>query len=138
MKPRKTSKTPLKALFFLNEWFIFNKMKLLSYILILHVLLLSAAPAWANVHFFKPGSHCTKSCCSSENCTEKHKSSKQNNCCKNGACNPFMICCNCYALTVQMSRIHVPFVYIPNYLIIRNQVFNSNFSSDTWHPPKAV
>lgn len=47
-----------------------------------------------------------------------------------------MFSCNCYALTVQTNRIHIHFVYVEKQFILKNQVSNSGFLSDAWHPLK--
>ncbi len=99
---------------------------------------MTAYPALANASLFKSNSHCSKSCCSSDKSTENHKQPNHNDCCKNGACNPFMICCNCSALVVQIKQMHVPFAYLSKNFNIETQVFTSNFLPDTWHPPKVV
>lgn len=99
---------------------------------------MTAYPALANSSLFNSNSHCSKSCCSSDKSTENHKQPNHNDCCKNGACNPFMICCNCSALVVQIKQMHVPFAYLSKNFNIETQVFTSNFLPDTWHPPKVV
>lgn len=119
--------------------FIFKIMKSLSFILIFHVLFLTIAPTMSNVSFFQKRMHCNKSCCSSDGEKSNTHHSKQNkDCCKNGICNPFMACCNCFALTIQSKHISSPFTYLNRQFNIEMKVFSSNFLSDTWNPPKLI
>lgn len=112
-------------------------MKLLSIILCLHVLFLTVAPALSMTFVSVENKECKKSCCSSEKDTQKP--TKQNNdCCNDDACNPFMICCNCFALITQPQDVTVPFTYINQKFNVLSETNNSDFLSDAWNPPKVV
>jgi hypothetical protein len=126
-------------LFSFRIFYIFIVMKLISSILIIHILLLTVAPAISGMSFFQKKMHCNKSCCSTDNVGSRTHRSKQNrDCCKNGICNPFMACCNCSALTVQVKHISSPFTYLNQQFNIETKVFSSNFLSDAWNPPKLI
>ena len=111
------------------------KMRLLSIILSIHVLFLTASPALSVTFVSAENNECKKSCCSSEK--ETQKSTEQNNDCCN-VCNPFMICCNCFALITQPQDISVPFIYVNQKFNLLSETNNSDFLSDAWNPPKVV
>jgi hypothetical protein len=77
---------------------------------------------------------CKESCCSeSQKPIQKNK-----DCCNNNACNPFMVCCNCFALTTQSQKISAPFIYSNPKFSNISETNTSGFLSDAWHPPKTV
>ena len=113
-------------------------MKILSVILSIHILLLTAAPSLSMVYRSAKTEHCKKTCCHSKKEKKQSSSSQENKgCCNNGVCNPFMSCCNCYALTSKLQILPcLAFANHKFYSISENSA--SDFLSDAWHPPRAV
>ena len=115
-------------------------MKFTCSILSIYILFLTLAPSLPMVFASRDSEHCKKSCCLADKRTQKSNCPKnqQSGNCNNGICNPFMSCCNCYALTMQPHALSASSTG-------SNQKFNfipertySNYLSDTWHPPKTV
>jgi hypothetical protein len=106
-------------------------MRILSTILVFHVLFLTITPTLPVMFGFKE--HCKKSCC-----VVKQKKQNQSNkgCCNNGSCNPFMVCCNSYALIVDIQTFFSPLNYSNKKFDATITICNSAFLSDAWHPPK--
>jgi hypothetical protein len=75
-----------------------------------------------------------KSCCLAHK--TKHSDKKNKGCC--GNCNPFMVCCNFFALTSQQQRIVTPFVYVDRNFHASSEANHSNFLSEVWNPPKVA
>lgn len=111
-------------------------MRLFSIILSLHVLFLTIAPALSMTFVSVENKECNDDCCSSEK--ESQEPVKQNDGCRNTVCNPFMMCCNCFALITQPQDVSVPFTYINQKFSKLSETNNSDFLSDAWNPPKAV
>jgi hypothetical protein len=109
-------------------------MRLLSIILSFHILFLTINPVLSSTPVSSEVEQCDESCCSTSK--EKQKSDKQSNDCCNSICNPFMICCNCNALTNQAQHISAPFIYSNQKFIIVSETNNFDFLSDAWNPPK--
>ena len=109
-------------------------MKVLSILLSIHILFLTAAPALSMIPTSIITEHCKKSCCS-----ENQKPVQKNkDCCNNNACNPFMVCCNCFALPTQSQNISASFIYSNQKFTTASETTISDFLPDTWHPPKIV
>jgi len=107
-------------------------MKLLATILSIHILFLTVTPAFPKaISAAMETADCKKSCCSNEHDAKK---TTDTDCCN--ICNPFMVCCNCSALTNQAQQIIVPFVYSNQKFNISSETNKSDFSSDAWNPPK--
>jgi hypothetical protein len=65
----------------------------------------------------------------------KHQDKQQHKgCCKN--CNPFMVCCNYFALISQRDHITSPFIYVDQSFYHSSEANHSNFLSEVWNPPK--
>ncbi len=113
-------------------------MRLFSTILVTYILLLTAAPSLSMV-YRSHAEHCKKSCCHSEqNQKQSDPTSQQNKgCCNNGVCNPFMSCCNCYALTAKLQVLR-SLAYTNQKYTALTENPNSVFLSEAWHPPKTV
>ena len=109
-------------------------MKLLSIILNIHILFLTIVPTMSMVHTSVKKEHCKMSCCSGN----QKPVQKNKDCCNNNACNPFMVCCNCFALTTQSQNIPVHFIYSNQKYNTTSEISISGFLTDTWHPPKIV
>ncbi len=115
-------------------------MKVLSAIFGFHIMLLVAAPSFEFAYVFFEKGNCSESC--SESCSEPCEedecpTDKQDNCC-NMACNPFMFCCNCYALISQSHKISPPFTYSNQKYYLASDSFHSYFLSEAWKPPRFV
>ena len=113
-------------------------MKIFSVILSFHILFLSAAPALSAFVPFATTQNCKSSCCKMHK-EGKKKSADQppKNCC-NDTCNPFMSCCNCYALTSQAQSVSTQLTGLNQKLNFLKEVPASSYISTPWHPPKIV
>lgn len=112
-------------------------MRALSIILTFHILFLTISPVFPNFFTSFENTECTESGC----CSKKGKiddSCPTNKDCGMSICNPFMICCNCHALTPQINQFSAPFVYTAQKYCCINETFYSNYQTDCWHPPKAA
>jgi len=105
-------------------------MKVFTLILSISILFLTVAPSLP-IMFSSGVAHCQMSCCAHEG-----KKSLPKEC--NGMGNPFMSCCNIFALTTEPTGLYTP-------ISSSNQNFSSpieqsctDFLSDAWHPPKIV
>jgi hypothetical protein len=107
-------------------------MKLVSLILSIHVLFLTISPAMASSCFFL-NNNCTKSCCS---INKENNTHLQKNCCKNGICNPFMICCNYSALIVYIKKVMLYSTYLKKQYNLKREMITFAYTADTWHPPE--
>jgi len=112
------------------ELITFKQVKLFAFILSINILFLTVAPSLP-VIFSQGTPHCQMSCCAHEG-----KKNLPKEC--NGMGNPFMSCCNIFALTAQPQGLATPSTH-------SNQNFSSpieklcaDFLSDAWHPPKIV
>jgi hypothetical protein len=112
-------------------------MKILSVIFSIHILFLTIAPALPLVFNAVKGESCKSSCCT-EHKQQKQNHSQDNNCCNNGICNPFMSCCNGYALLTHQKGLSPYFAYLNQKFQVLSETLNTGFSSDAWHPPKIV
>ncbi len=108
----------------------FDLMKVVAFILTVNILFLTASPSLP-VMLSKVATHCQMSCCAHQG-----KKSLPKDC--NGLGNPFMRCCNIFALTTEPTR-------LCTLISFSSQIFNSpiekpcfHFLSDAWHPPKIV
>jgi hypothetical protein len=105
-------------------------MKLFSIVLTFNILFLTVAPSLLVILPIGT-THCEMSCCAHEG-----KKNLPKEC--NGMGNPFMSCCNIFALTAEPTGLYTA---ITN----SNQDFGStiekpcfDFLSDAWRPPKVV
>jgi hypothetical protein len=109
-------------------------MKLLATILSVYILFLTVVPLSLKAAPISTKTmDCKKSCCSNEHDTKKPANK---DCCN--ICNPFMVCCNCAALTNQAQRLIVPFVYSTQKFTTLSETDKLDFSSDAWNPPKVA
>jgi len=109
-------------------------MRYLSCILSLYILFLTVSPVLLVAKEVNTKTvHCGKSCCSDQ--AQKKGNEEGNDCCKT-LCNPFMVCCNCPALTPQVKPFAVSFVYSERKYCCLNETFSFSYQSDCWHPPK--
>lgn len=109
-------------------------MKFTSGILVICILILSIVPALpATISLLNSEKTCclAKTHTNSSSHTEKH----DKNCCHN-ACNPFMSCCNCYAMIEQYQSMSSPILHFIQTYSPLQQNFHSNFLSNAWNPPK--
>ncbi len=114
-------------------------MKTVAIFLSAYILLLTAMPAIPFLFNSKEKMQCKSSCCLMNEKQQKSlPSKKQSKDCGNDVCNPFMSCCNCYALTKDQLHFSAPFVYAQQKFssIVENS--DSDFLSNAWHPPKNV
>ncbi len=110
-------------------------MKLLSFILSIQVLFLTSVSTISIlVNSLKKSNH-IESCCS---VSIKNTDYKQTKGCKNGICNPFTACCSSFTLAVPKMMLIPQFTYLNKKFYLKVQVFQSDFSSDAWNPPKRV
>lgn len=108
-------------------------MRIISTILIVQILFLIIDPSMSKIS----NKQCKKACCEVAH-SKNHKTPEKNNCCKNGACNPFMICCNCYALIMQPQVMKFPVVYLSKEFWMLTEINQSIFFTDKWQPPETV
>jgi hypothetical protein len=116
----------------LKNHYLYYRMRVLSAILIVHILFLTIAPVLPFSRVQKK--ECRVSCCSQK---EDQKSDKDdsNGCCKY-ICNPFMICCKCAAVTGQVQNLTAPFTYANNKFCLLAEFSLPGFIPDAWNPPK--
>ena len=112
-------------------------MRILSIILSVYVLFLTIFPALPMALASEKTGHCKRSCCMTNEQQRPTPPSDQQNkdCCKD-VCNPFMRCCNCYALIRQPQPLSSPFTYFNQKFTLLIQTPSSDFLSDAWHPPQ--
>jgi hypothetical protein len=111
-------------------------MRILSTILVFHILFLTVAPAIAITSASVEKKQCEKSCCSTPK--ETKQSNEQSGDCCNTACNPFMVCCNCNAVVSQKQTISAP-VFLSDkkhFSIISKNGYD--YIAKAWNPPKTV
>ncbi len=120
----------------------FCGMKIICLLLSFYVFLLVGAPF---LTFFQSAEttneECHQPCCSAnsgcnneKNRDAKKDDTKSDNCCK-ALCNPFMNCCNCHALTPQMSSFSVPISYTEWQYCCFQPSIREGYCSDCWQPP---
>lgn len=110
-------------------------MRLLAIILNFHILFLTVFPMVGTVSLSFKKSVCAEYSC----CTKKKVSNSAcpiNKDCGMGSCNPFMMCCNCNALTSQINLFSAFFVFTEQKYYSIEEVFYFYFQSDCWRPPK--
>ena len=110
-------------------------MKFTSSILAIYIFLLAVVSAQGSIAAKADKESHKKSCCSSMQ--NKHErdfpAEKHKGCCK-GICNPFMACCG-FTLMNKYFSIGA-FSGTDKRFPVLNDKILSDFSSDTWHPPK--
>ena len=113
-------------------------MKIICAILSIHILFLTAMPSFLMASSKAGTEHCKKSCCTKES-TSKNSTKQNNDCCKDDSmCNPFMSCCNCYALMAQSQGLYVASSTSSQKFISLTEALNFNYLSDCFHPPEIV
>lgn len=115
-------------------------MKIVSAILCFHIMLLVAAPSFRLAYVFHEKNSCSKSrhgACCDTGTKEQRPVDKHGNCC-DLACNPFMFCCNCYAIIAQSQKISPLATYSNLKYDHVSEAFHSYFLSEAWKPPRIV
>jgi hypothetical protein len=115
-------------------------MKVLSSILGFYILFLVAVPSFEFAGVFLKKKDCSGSCsnsCSESGGEKQCPSDKQDSSC-NMVCNPFMFCCNCYALLSQSHKVSAPFTYSNQKYSVSSEAIHSYFLSEAWKPPRFV
>ena len=111
-------------------------MKVVALLLSFHILCLALAPP-AMINILLPVTNMSKkACCSSDKKQSPPVHQQQKDCC-GGICNPFMSCCNGHALLSKSLSLSVPFSYLTQEFNNLSETQLSDYSADTWNPPKS-
>lgn len=107
-------------------------MKIIAVLLSIHVLILGIVPAFSS----HPDAFIGDNCCpvngdeSAAGCQSDHEDKCP------GVCNPFMICCHCYALAIQTYIVPNSTTYLNRKFTFLTENLSSDFISEAWNPPK--
>ena len=110
-------------------------MKFISALLIIHILFLALAPG-LNLSMASGMKHGKHSCCETakneQNCPKDQKDKG----CNNG-CNPFMSCCNGFALTSPSIQLSFHLISTADQkFVLQKQNLSTAYLAAAWHPPK--
>jgi hypothetical protein len=118
-------------------------MKLTAHILLIWICLLNTTPAIVNLGVMAANKEeCKESCCEEEStcpADEKQKPDCSDNCCDNGICAPCTCCICCFYIPEKVLDLGIPGKNRKDIPVVHeNEIANSAYQSNTWHPPKNV